>query len=126
MSRRTSAERSPGRSPSANAARRKAEALAIAAVLVSCSTAAIAFRAGCGPRADGGACAEILDRYVEARIRQVDPKPSASAVALSRAQSRREALGSGALDLCGENMRAEAARCALEAGDADAIERCLQ
>jgi len=125
--RRTSAERAAGRSETAiDVPRRTAEALAVAAVVLGCGTATIALRVGWGPRAQDGACAEILDRYVEARVRQLDPKPSASAVAASRAESSREALRSGGLAHCCKNLRAEAARCALEAGDADAIERCLQ
>jgi hypothetical protein len=94
--------------------------------MAACIVSALAFRRGCGPPADAGTCERILERYVEARVRQLDPKPSAGAIASSRAASEREAVRSKSLIRCDESLRAEAARCALDAGDADAIERCLQ
>lgn len=105
---------------------RVGEAVAAVAIMAGCLIGALVIRRGCGPRAEAGTCERILDRYVEARVRQLDAKPSASSIASSRAASEREAIRSNGLARCDDTLRAEAAKCALEAGDADAIERCLQ
>lgn len=103
-----------------------ADSLAIAAIIAACVGGAVSLRLGCGARAAPGACKAILDRYVAARVRQLDPKPSASAIAASVAASEREAVRTRELTICDETLRADAAACALGAGDADAMERCLQ
>jgi hypothetical protein len=105
---------------------RGGEAIAAIAVMAACLAGALIMRRGCGARAEVGTCGRILDKYVEARVRQLDAKPSASTIAASRAESEREAIRSKGLRRCDDTLRAEAAKCALEAGDADAIERCLQ
>ncbi len=112
--------------PEDGSRRRGGEALAALAIMGACVLTALAMRRGCGPPAEAGACQRILERYVEARVRQLDPKASASTITASRAASERAAIRSRGLARCDATLRAEAARCALEAGDADAIERCLQ
>ena len=105
---------------------RSGEALAAIAVMLACLVGALVMRRGCGPLTEAGTCERILDRYVDARLRQLDAKPSASSIASSRAASERAAIRAKGLARCDDTLRAEAAKCALEADDADAIERCLQ
>ncbi len=72
------------------------------------------------------ACEEILRRYAEARLRQADPKPSTSALVEQRAAAQRRAEQSARFARCPRAIPATDAACALAAGDADQIERCLQ
>lgn len=108
-------------------ARRTPEMVAVLGVVVACvSVLAVAvLRPGEEP-APPEACAEILRRYAEARLRQADPRPSASALAAQRAAAQRRAERSPRFERCPRALLREEAECALGAGDADQIERCLQ
>jgi hypothetical protein len=108
-------------------ARRTPEMVAVLAIVVACvgALAFAHFRPGDEP-APPEACAEILRRYADARMRQADPRPTASALAAQRAAAQRRAERSPRFERCPRAMRARDAECALAAGDADQIERCLQ
>jgi hypothetical protein len=105
----------------------RGEALGILAVVVMCSVAALVTRRGCaGGEAGPESCAEIARRYAEARLRQADPKPAASAIAQQRAASEENAARSPRFARCPRDVSAAQAECALGAHNADEIERCLQ
>lgn len=103
------------------------EMMGVLAVVVACvgGVALSRFRPG-EEMAPPDACAEILRRYAEARLRQADPKPSTSALVEQRAAANRRAERSARFARCPRALPATDAACALAAGDADQIERCLQ
>lgn len=107
--------------------RRAPEMAAVLMVVVACLAALLVGR--CGALDDAAApdaCAEILRRYADARLRQADPHPSASALAEHRAAVVERAERSSRFARCPRSLTAAAAECALAAHDADQIERCLQ
>lgn len=113
--------------PQALERRRSPEMAGVLAVVVACVAALLAARSGVGvAAAPPEACAEILRRYADARLRQADPRPSASAFAAHRAEVEQRAQRSSRFARCPRALPADAAACALAAGDADQIERCLQ
>lgn len=100
---------------------------AVLAVVIGCVAALLVGRSTIGQAAaPPDACAEILRRYADARLRQADPRPSASAIAAHRAEVEQRAQRSSRFARCPRALPADAAACALAAGDADQIERCLQ
>jgi len=103
------------------------EMAGVLAVVLVCVAGLLVVRWGVGAeRARPEACAEILRRYADARLRQADPQPSPSALATQRAAATQRASRSTRFARCPRELPAEAAACALAAGDADQIERCLQ
>ncbi|MGK4002313.1 hypothetical protein WMF31_06800 [Sorangium sp. So ce1036] len=76
------------------------------------------------PRPSPEACAALLDRYVELVLRAATPEPAPSMVAERQALARNAAGERGFARCEADLTRAEVA-CALEAGSADDLERCL-
>jgi hypothetical protein len=99
--------------------------LGVLAVIATCTGAAATLRSTHGATPEG-ACDEILRRYADARLRQADPEPTKAAAAAQREAVERRAERSARFGRCEETVGEERARCALAAGNADEIERCLQ
>jgi hypothetical protein len=113
--------------PDALERRRSPEMAAVLMVVVAIAAAVLVARSSVGEAsAPPEACREILRRYADARLRQADPRPSASALAAHRADVLERAERSSRFGRCPRALSAAAAECALAAGDADQIERCLQ
>lgn len=70
-------------------------------------------------------CAELLERYAEHVAHAVDPKPSASALAERRALARAAASERASLSRCVSDLTLSEVECAMRAGGADELERCL-
>jgi hypothetical protein len=69
-------------------------------------------------------CAALLERYAELVARAVDPVPAPSAIARRKEAARVAARERGFSRCEAELTQAEVA-CALQAGSADDLERCL-
>lgn len=76
------------------------------------------------PRPSPEACAALLDRYVELVLRAATPEPAPSMVAERQLLARKLAGERGFVRCEAELTQAEVA-CALGAGSADDLERCL-
>jgi hypothetical protein len=76
------------------------------------------------PRPSAEACAALLDRYVELVLRAANPAPAASEVAARTAMAR-EAAGKRGFVRCEADLTQAEVACALQAGTADDLERCL-
>ncbi|MDC0685861.1 MULTISPECIES: hypothetical protein [Sorangium] len=76
------------------------------------------------PRPSAEACAALLDRYVELVLRAANPEPAASQVA-ERTAMAREAAGERGFVRCEADLTQAEVACALQAGTADDLERCL-
>ncbi|WP_437925483.1 hypothetical protein WMF37_41520 [Sorangium sp. So ce291] len=70
------------------------------------------------------ACAALLDRYVELVLRAATPEPAASQVAERKALAR-EAAGERGFVRCEADLTQAEVACALQASNADDLERCL-
>ncbi|WP_437597827.1 hypothetical protein WMF28_34525 [Sorangium sp. So ce590] len=70
------------------------------------------------------ACAALLDRYVELVLRAAAPEPAASDVAERQAMARK-AAGERGFVRCEADLTQAEVSCALKAGSADDLERCL-
>ncbi|WP_437809713.1 hypothetical protein [Sorangium sp. So ce1078] len=76
------------------------------------------------PRPSPEACAALLDRYVELVLRAATPEPAASELAERKAMAR-EAAGERGFARCEADLTQAEVACALGAGNADDLERCL-
>lgn len=76
------------------------------------------------PRPPAEACVALLDRYVELVLRSATPEPAASDVAERKAMAR-EAAGERGFVRCEADLTQAEVACALKAGSADDLERCL-
>lgn len=70
-------------------------------------------------------CEALLERYVTHIAHAVDPKPSASALAERRRLAREAAEKNSSFSACTQEMTMAEHTCAMQANDADALERCL-
>lgn len=69
-------------------------------------------------------CAALLDHYVELVARAAQPEPAASAIAERRAAARAASATQG-FSRCEDDLTRDEVTCALGAGNADDLERCL-
>ncbi|WP_437315060.1 hypothetical protein [Sorangium sp. So ce385] len=76
------------------------------------------------PRPTAEACAALLDRYVELALRAATPEPAVSEVAERKAMAR-AAAGERGFVRCEADLTQAEVACALQAGNADDLERCL-
>lgn len=77
-----------------------------------------------GTKADDVVCAQLLDRYVELRLRASRPESTPAELALAQNSARAE--NEHGFARCPGEVTARQASCALEAPHADQFERCLQ
>ncbi|KYF71363.1 hypothetical protein BE15_27200 [Sorangium cellulosum] len=97
--------------------------LAVVLLVVGVVAGRVVLR-GLAPRPSPDACAALLDRYVELVLRAATPEPAASLVAERQALAR-EAAGERGFVRCEADLTQAEVACALQAGNADDLERCL-
>ncbi|WP_437672798.1 hypothetical protein [Sorangium sp. So ce131] len=97
--------------------------LAIVLLVVSVVAGRAALR-GLAPRPTAEACSALLERYVELVLRAATPEPAPSVIAERQALAR-EAAGERGFVRCEAELTQAEVACALQAGNADDLERCL-
>ena len=121
-----SAAPTPAPTPTAAPASR-ADVLAtlaiVGAVLAFVAWEPLVRRLSSHPSADQ--CAALLDRYVEHVAYAVDPSPSSAAIAERRALARAAAQSRTAFARCEGELTLREVDCAMNAPNADTLERCL-
>lgn len=82
----------------------------------------------CGDRRPKDAdekCLALLDRFVELRVRDANPKASDYLIEQRQAEARVQAKRVNVLELCRDRLTDVSAACAEKATNADDLERCL-
>lgn len=82
----------------------------------------------CGQRPPKDAeerCAALLDRFVELRVRDTNPKASDYVIEQRQVEARAQAKRVHVLELCQDRLTDVSAACAEKATNADDLERCL-
>lgn len=97
--------------------------LAIVLIVVSVVAGRAVLR-GLAARPSPDECAALLDRYVELVLRAATPEPAAAQIAERKALAR-EAAGERGFVRCEADLTRAEVACALQAGNADDLERCL-
>jgi uncharacterized membrane protein len=82
--------------------------------------------AACDRHASRADCDALLDHYVELLARQRDPNVSADFVQKKQAEARALAPTSESFQQCPREVTKRGAACALQAPNADELERCLE
>jgi hypothetical protein len=97
-----------------------------AARLLPAVTIALAFAAGCKPKATGEQCEQLLDRYAELVVTERFADAGASQIKAEREREKSEARGDDAFKNCSSEVSRTEFDCAMRAPSADAVEKCLE
>ncbi len=95
---------------------------AVAGVVVVGIAAALS---GCAKPLDENECAQLLDHYTEKVIDQARPSAKPSERAKWVAEARQKAARDPEFAACTSRVRRDQYECALNANNADEVERCL-
>lgn len=71
------------------------------------------------------ACEALLERYVEHVVHAIEPKPLAGELSLRKTEARAIAAENHAFASCSSFLTLAEVECAMRAGNADELERCL-
>jgi hypothetical protein len=106
----------------------RAELLAAAGIVALVVGAVVVARVrhALAPHATAAQCAALLDRYVEHLAHAAEPAPAASTIAAERAEARARAATDARFARCPDELTAAQASCAMDAHDADELERCIE
>jgi hypothetical protein len=88
---------------------------------------AAAFSAGgCKPKASPNECDALLDRYAELVVTEHFPDAGGAQIRAERDREKSEARGDDAFKNCSSEVSHAEYECAMRAGNADALEKCLE
>ncbi|HEX3771821.1 MAG TPA: hypothetical protein VHV30_13185 [Polyangiaceae bacterium] len=104
------------------ALRRLRVPLALSALAIAATFAA----GGCKPKASPNECDALIDRYAELVVTEHFPDAGGDQVRAERDREKREARGDDAFKNCSSEVSHSEYECAMRAGNADALEKCLE
>lgn len=81
---------------------------------------------GCKTKATGQQCDALLDRYAQFVVIEKYPDASAAQIDAEKARERAEARGDDSFKNCSSEVSAAELGCAMKAGSADAVLKCLE
>jgi hypothetical protein len=96
----------------------------VAALLLFSS--AIALPCACKTKVNDAQCGELLDRYASLVVHEKLPDAKPDAIAAEQARERSEAQHDDDFKNCTTELSTEDYACAMKAGTAAALEKCLE
>ncbi len=88
--------------------------------------AGLALLAGCKAKATSAQCDELLDRYAQLVVLERYPDASVGQIEAERARERGEARGDDAFKNCSSEVSRAELECAMKAGKAEGVLKCLE
>jgi hypothetical protein len=86
----------------------------------------VACAAGCKAKVSATQCDQLLDRYATLVVRERYPDASADRVRAEQEREKGEARGDDGFKNCSSEVSQIEFDCAMRAGTADALEKCLE
>jgi hypothetical protein len=99
---------------------------AFAKLLLAAPLALALVSMGCKTKATSSQCDALLDRYAQFVVTEKYPDASSAQIDTERARERTEARGDDAFKNCSSEVSSLELDCAMKAGSADAVLKCLE
>jgi hypothetical protein len=108
------------------ATQRLIAARSVLVVLPAVATLALSTTTACKPKASSSECDALLDRYAELVVTEHFVDAGGEQIRAERDREKSEARGDDAFKNCSSEVSHAEYECAMRAGSADALEKCLE